>query len=153
MSPSDVISREGNEVYDHGAIALNNAWQLLEYGEFTVSLWTAHLYYFFSDDSLEIIVYELDDDLNAYEVAYLHNALSSLYGESTVPEASEINKIIGVPFKLYRSENSLDVQHRWILDDGTTIYLTSFYEEEYMVIYIDSCFDAYRTDLYNTTGL
>lgn len=126
----------------------------LYYGNVSVSKFSAGLGYFFKDNMLVHILYELGPFLSE-DYDYLLSALSSKYGP---PSEADNSRFYAVMEKLYPFVSKSLSPVNWFLPDGTLISLVLAGKDQentpyYYLMYFDESAVLNMEHLYNTDGL
>lgn len=122
----------------------------------TVSRFQADLVYMFRSDQLKMINYDFGTSNGPEAFLYLAGAMTSVYGEVTVPPASEIVGIMNRIYPGYYTEQGITKPYKWISGSDTIIYLYYYSENAFAILYASTDYSepaANGGGAYDTTGL
>ena len=154
MSKAEIAEIEKAEP-DYDAAIREHVWGL-QYGDQTVSRYTADRVYLFADDKLFSVWYGNFSSNDDKDLKYLQGALTSLHGEATAlpPEtvAAFITDVSGDDLN-----EKVTFSSQWTVGDDTDIWLFNttwnYDENNIYLFYINANFDGSQIGIYNTTGL
>ena len=133
MSPEEVIALEGEEYSEME----NNGHPIIGYLDVEISQYKGGLVYFFDDNQLALCVYSITDGNLNEEYDYLKKVYSGKYGEAQDFEWKK--------FKIFMNNINLPLHEetcvytlcKWILADGTQIWLGQQDPDGIFIFYIE----------------
>ena len=116
----------------------------------SVSRFTADLVFMFRQDRLQMITYEFQRNDAESVFQYLNGALSSIYGERTDADPSEIKVLMDAVYPGRYKTELLRNGSRWILTDGTAVFEYYYGPEAFAIMYVSPELGG---GVYQTDGL
>ena len=150
MNKNQVLALENVQMSERS----NGEWAVLcSYSPVEVSRFSADLVYMFRNDQLKMISYDFGTNGTAEVYSYLTGALTSVYGESSEPDAQEIVSVMDRIYPGFYTADRLHLLRRWSGDDSTSVYLYYYSEKAFAIFYVNREMQFPGGGQYITTGL
>ncbi len=150
MAPEQVQAAENTEMIERS----QDEWSVLySRQKVSVSRFTADLVFMFHRAGLKMITYDFGPDAGAGSYGYLTGALSSVYGDSDLPEGTEIVRVMDRIYPGYYTPDRLKEIRGWTAADGTRVYLYYYGESAYAILYVSPDTAGAGDGVYVTDGL